>query len=288
MADSHVMTLPDGRDLGWTELGEPTGWPVFGFHGTPGSRLQLAVDDAPLTARGVRLVLVDRPGYGLSSFQPGRRLVDWPVDVARLADHLGIERLSVIGVSGGGPHAAVCAALLSDRVERAAIVSGVGPLSDPGAAEGMMRTNQVIARLARRRSKILLVTSAMQIGIVRRWPDRAIDLMAKQLPPADVEILQRPEVRALFVNDARHASLTASRAQAQDFELFASPWGFGLGEIAIPVHLWQGDADRNVPVSHARLQHQAIPGSVLHEYPGEGHLLFIDRVDEIVTAITPE
>src|SRR6202035_5235171 len=122
MPDSHVMTLLDDRDLGWLEIGDPEGWPVLGFHGTPGSRLQLAIDDKPVREGGIRFVLPDRPGYGLSTFQPGRRLVDWPGDVAQLADHLGIERFSVMGVSGGGPHSAVCAALLDDRVVRAAIV----------------------------------------------------------------------------------------------------------------------------------------------------------------------
>ena len=91
-----------------------------------------------------------------------RRLVDWPGDVVQLADHLGIERFSVMGISGGGPHAAVCAALLAERVRCAAIVSGVGPMSDPGAAEGMTTSNRVIARLARRRSKILRFGAALQ------------------------------------------------------------------------------------------------------------------------------
>ena len=287
MADSHVMTLLDDRDLGWLEIGDPEGFAVLGFHGTPGSRLQLALDDTPLREGGIRFVLPDRPGYGLSTFQPGRRLVDWPGHVAQLADHLGIERFSVMGVSGGGPHSAVCAALLGDRVVRAAIVSGVGPLSDPAAGDGMMRTNQVITRLARRKSKVLHVTSALQTAIVRRWPDKAMDLMVKQLPPSDAEILSRPDVRALFVKDAKRSSLTSSRAAAQDFELFASDWGFDLGAIKVPVHLWQGDADRNVPANHARLLHRAIPGSVLHEYAGEGHLFCIDRVGEIVAAIKP-
>jgi len=178
MPDSHVMTLADDRDLGCSSSASRRGGPSFGFHGTPGSRLQLALASAPSSGAGVRLILVDRPGYGLSSFQPGRRLVDWPADVAQLADHLGLKRFSVFGVSGGGPHSAVCAARLGDRVALAAIVSGVGPLSEPGAAEGMMRTNQVIAHLARRRSKLLHVTSAAQTAVVRRWPNRAVDLMA--------------------------------------------------------------------------------------------------------------
>ncbi len=287
MPDSHVMTLSDGRDLGWTEVGDHGGFAVLGFHGTPGSRLQLALEDATVRERGIRLVLPDRPGYGLSTFSVGRRLVDWPGDVAQLADHLGIERFSVMGVSGGGPHAAACAALLAERVERAGIVSGVGPLADPASAEGMMRSNQVIARLARRRSKVLRALSAAQTAAVRRWPDRALDLMVRQLPTPDVEVLSRPEIRDLFLRDARRASRTTSRATVQDFELFASDWGFALSGITVAVHLWQGDLDVNVSPRHAVLQHEAIPGSVLHECPGEGHFLVIDHFIEILTTITP-
>jgi len=287
MPDSHVMSLAGGRDLGWLELGDPGGFPVLCFHGTPGSRLQLALDDEPLRAAGIRLVFCDRPGYGLSTFQVDRRLVDWPGDVVQLADHLGLERFSVMGISGGGPHAAVCAAMLAERVQRAAIVSGVGPMSDPAAAEGMTKSNQVIARLARRRSRILRFGAALQIDVVRRWPERLIPLLQRQLPPADADVLSRPEIRALFVDDARRMSRTTSRAMVQDFELFASDWGFELSQIAIPVHLWQGDADVNVPPSHAVLLHRAIPGSVLHECPGEGHFLVVDHLVEITTAIRP-
>src|SRR5947207_10398797 len=92
MRASCVTVLPEGRVLGWLELGDPVGMQVFAFHGTPGSRLQLAIDDVPIRTTGLRLICPDRPGYGLSTFQPGRRLVDWPADVVSLADHLGIER----------------------------------------------------------------------------------------------------------------------------------------------------------------------------------------------------
>jgi pimeloyl-ACP methyl ester carboxylesterase len=282
MADSHITTLPDGRDLAWLELGDATGRPVFVFHGTPGSRLQLAVDDARLAATGRRFVCPDRPGYGLSSFHPHRRLVDWPRDVAFLADHLGIERFAVMGISGGGPHSAVCAALLGDRVTAAAIVSGVGPLSDPRAVDGMMRANQFLSALARRRSRIIRVVFNVQVGLMRRWPSRAMDVLKSQLPPPDVAVISRPEIQTVFEDDARRSSPTAGRAAAQDFELFASDWGFDLGAITIPVHIWQGDADRNVPAQHAKLQHDAIPGSILHECPGEGHLLVFDHFEEIV------
>ncbi|HKH87682.1 MAG TPA: alpha/beta hydrolase [Acidimicrobiales bacterium] len=282
MVDSHVTVLRDGRDLAWLEVGDPAGVPVFVFHGTPGSRLLVTTSDEVGRSAGARLICPDRPGYGLSSFQPGRRLVDWPGDVAALADHLGIDRFAVMGLSGGGPHSAVCAALLHDRVSTAAIVSGVGPLSDPNAMEGMMRFNRLLTGLSRRRSPLVRLVLGPQTAIARRWPQQGMDFFMKQLPAPDAAVLSRPEVRALFVDEATKTPRTAARAAAQDFELFSQDWGFALRDISVPVHLWQGDADVNVPASHARIQHEAIPGSVLHECPGEGHFLAFDHLGEIL------
>lgn len=285
MNDSHVMTLSDGRDLGWLELGTTDGWPIFGFHGTPGSRLQMGINEAAVRRAGARLIAPDRPGYGLSSFQPGRRLVDWPADVLQLADHLAVDRFSVIGVSGGGPHAVVCASLLGERVVTAGIVSGAGPLSDPRIAVDATRSGKLLTTLSRRRSKLLSTFFSIELALARRWPSKALDLMVKQLPPSDAEVIRRPDIRALFERDVRHASRTAGQAQAQDFELFASDWGFDLGAITVPVLLWQGDADRNVPPLHARLMHDSIPNSVLRTFVGEGHFLVVDRLEEILLAL---
>jgi pimeloyl-ACP methyl ester carboxylesterase len=99
--------LHDGRRLGYAEWGPADGTPVLGFLGTSLSSLAHLGEDAPRAA-GVRLVLVDRPGYGRSDHQPGRTLLDWPADVAELADALAIERFAVFGMSGGGPYAAAC------------------------------------------------------------------------------------------------------------------------------------------------------------------------------------
>src|SRR5580704_16172425 len=133
MGDTRVMDLPDGRELAWIELGDPKDRAVFVFHGTPGSRLQVSFDELAINAARVRFIAVDRPGYGHSAFQRVRRLADWASDISCLADHLHVDRFSVVGISGGGPHAAACARFLPDRVSGAGIVSGVGPMADPGA-----------------------------------------------------------------------------------------------------------------------------------------------------------
>src|SRR5262245_28275027 len=100
---TNTLTLDDGRILAWDEHGEPGGFPVCFFHGAPGSRVLFpGMADAAATA-GVRLLALDRPGCGRSSFQPGRRIADWPADVTTVADHLSLDRFAVCGVSGGGP-----------------------------------------------------------------------------------------------------------------------------------------------------------------------------------------
>jgi len=107
-----VLALADGRRLGYAEFGDPSGAPCLYFHFSPGSRLEPAAVFSGVRQawlRGVRLVSADRPGFGLSDRQPARTLLDWPGDIAALADHLGIDRFAVLGASGGGAYALACA-----------------------------------------------------------------------------------------------------------------------------------------------------------------------------------
>ncbi|MGD0054617.1 MAG: alpha/beta hydrolase [Acidimicrobiales bacterium] len=285
MSDSSVTVLPDGRDLGWLEVGDRDGPAVFMMHGTPGSRQLLLVDPSALAGSGVRFVCPDRPGYGLSSFHRDRRLQDWSSDVEYLADRLGIDRFAVIGHSGGGPHAAVCAALLGGRVSAAAIVSGVGPLGDPRYFDCLSRADQIQMGLAKRHSKGVLALAEVQMTAFRLWPSMAINMMAKQMAPPDAALWALPQIRAALEREGQRLSRTTARAVAQDFEVFTGDWGFELSAITVPTHIWHGDADRNVPVEHGRLMHEAIAGSVLHEMAGAGHFFIYENFVEVARAL---
>src|SRR5215475_3198278 len=118
MSEDGVLRLADGRALGYAEFGDSGGEPFFYFHGHPGSRLEARFAESAATAAGVRIIALDRPGYGLSDWQPGRAILDWPADVTEAADLLGIGGFSVVGGSGGGPYALACAYRLPDRVRR--------------------------------------------------------------------------------------------------------------------------------------------------------------------------
>jgi pimeloyl-ACP methyl ester carboxylesterase len=280
-----VIELPGGRHLGYAEHGDPAAIPVICFHGTPGSRLQIEPPPGLPLPSGFRLIAPDRPGYGYSTFYRARRLTDWPADVAALADHLGLGRFAVMGVSGGGPHVLACAHALADRLIGVGCVSGVAPLGDPQTSEGMMPLNRMITTLSRRAPWLLSMLFNAQMSALKRNPRRLVDTMMRQMPEPD-RLLMNEGLRALFIKDIAMNSATAGRAAAQDFELFSGDWGFRLEDIRLPVHLWQGSLDRNVPAQHAELLAARIPNATLHRCEGEGHLLFLPRLGEILRTIT--
>src|SRR5207244_1627588 len=137
----------DGRDLAWTEFGAREGAPILALHGSPGSGYDFAGLSETAAGRGVRLIAVDRPGYGLSTFDPARSYESGARDIGELADHFGLDRFAVIGHSSGGPNAAACARFLGDRLIGCAIVSGPAPPEAGISKRGVMRQNRIAQRL---------------------------------------------------------------------------------------------------------------------------------------------
>jgi len=284
-ARDSTLRLGDGRRLGYAEYGEPGGEPFFYFHGHPGSRLQGRFADQAAAAAGLRVIALDRPGYGLSDFQPGRALTDWPGDVAEAADQLQISRFSVAGVSGGGPYALACAWRMPERVIRAAVISGVGPYQVPGITKGMRLQNQVLFRLGSRWPALAgALMRSMRRSITSR-PERAIEALARAMSPPDAKIVRRPEVREVLVADFSEAFRNGSDGAAWEVVVLGRPWGFCLDEIEPEVHLWQGEDDTLVPPAMGRYQAEHIPHCQARMLPGEGHLLVIDHMPDLIQAL---
>jgi pimeloyl-ACP methyl ester carboxylesterase len=285
MTARHAMTilrLDDGRELAFAEFGAAGGVPVFAFHGTPGSHRMFALLDDEARRLGIRVIAPDRPGYGHSEFYEARQLTDWPNDVAAMAAYLGLDRFGLLGVSGGGPHAAVCAHAFGARLLGAAIVCGIAEILTPEDAKGMMPVNRLFVRLARRSQRAPVPIFAAMVAGMRRAPERLADGMMRGLPACDQRILAREDVRRTFVDEFRRASRSTARAAAQDFALSVHPWGFDLADITIPVDVYCGELDVNVPVEHGRRQAARIPGARLHHFPDEAHLLVFDHLEEIL------
>jgi pimeloyl-ACP methyl ester carboxylesterase len=184
---NQYFTTSDGRVLGYDEYGPEDGKPLFYFHGTPSSRLEWRMfGTAQLaTELHLRVIAMDRPGMGLSDFQPARRLGDWPTDVVALADRLNISRFAVLGYSGGGPYAAVCALAIPERLVSVGMVSGAGPFPETGAAEGVNSVSRRFFDLCRDKPVRGRLMLRLMGAMAHYAPARLIEGTMAALPEPD-------------------------------------------------------------------------------------------------------
>jgi pimeloyl-ACP methyl ester carboxylesterase len=264
---SQQIKLQDGRLLGYAEYGSPEGKAIFYFHGFPSSRLdwQLFNNDT-LVDLNTRVIAPDRPGYGLSDYKRGRKMMDWPEDVIELANVLQIDNFAVLGISGGGPYAASCSFGIGDRLVKVGIVSGMGPADAPGMKGGVSWTIPGMHSIIRR--AMLMLTS---MGL-RRDPDQFISRSKETFSEPDRQLLDQPELGALFIYGMREAFRQGIRGANQEAVLYTRPWGYRLQDITAEVHLWHGEQDLKVPVSVGRYVADAIPNCRATFLEDEGHL----------------
>ena len=286
------MRLPDGRALGYLDFGDPNGFPIFYFHGIPGSRLELIPYDRLLKELHIRLIAPDRPGIGLSTYQPHRTMLDWPDDMAALADHLGVASFAVLGVSGGGAYAAACACKLPERVTALGLVSSAAP---PEAFRGKFEwTPTHISRWVTRHSPMLALRlfSAITARLIRNDPASFAELYSKRergillrrdapethespaavLAPLDREMMIEPYHQG-------------ASGIALDERLSVQNWGFPLERITVPARLWHGEADLLAPVALGRYLATNIPHCQATYYPDERHGVLNAHTREIFTAL---
>jgi len=281
-SEDRLISLRDGRRLGYAEYGDPYGRPVLFFHGLGTTRVICPPDDAPARELGVRLIAVDRPGVGLSDPLPGRRLLDWPADVVQLADQLGLSDFAVVGWSGGGPYAAACGYLLPDRVRAVGLVSAPAPLSGAPAADYLRRFDRTAARAAGRAPWMIRIAMWHWGRPQRRNPVRFFEDSLANMIEADQLALSHPMVRGQMIANSAELYRNGGRGLYEEALVLARRWGFSPGEIRVPVRIWHGERDSTVPPRMAHYLARAIPGARLTIYPQEGHQLLYQRWPEIL------
>lgn len=265
-----TLALRDGRTLAYAQYGDPNGVPVIHATGGNNSRLEAASFSAAAKSVGVRLIATDRPGFGASTFQPGRTFLDWASDVSHLADELAIDRFHLLGLSGGGPHVlAVCHAV-PDRVVGAAIVNGAAPPRIRGSFRGMWPPVRVLYALAR----FLPLSALRSVQRAATDPDRNLTpANVKRLPPPDARLLlERPDVLEDIKASMREAHRQGFDGAAWEWRMYTRDWGFDLGEIPTDVRLWYGSDDGNAPPAMGRYLERALPNARLEIVPNEAHL----------------
>ncbi len=278
-----TIRLPDGRTLAYATAGEPEGSPVMIFHGVPGSRLiGLDVLAALPGTHGLLFVAVDRPGIGGSAPLRGRRLLDWPADVAALADALNFERFSVYGASGGGPYALACALLMPESLIATIVVNSLAPLDLDGAGDGLSPSARTTWWLLGHAPGFCRLAAGAQARMARSNPDAMPPRMARRMAEKDRRAVDSEGAGDLIGRQLIEAFRQGPGGVARDLWILSRPWGFDLGDISMTVDLWQGMVDRNVPESMGRTLAASIPACRARFMEGEGHLIEQHNMDRIL------
>jgi pimeloyl-ACP methyl ester carboxylesterase len=277
--DRAVLVLPDGRSLGYLEVGDPDGVVVLHHHGG----LMSAGDIVPLApaaeSLGIRLIAADRPGVGGSTLVTGRTLRDGAADARSLMDHLGVSECRVLGWSMGGPYALATAAALAGRVPRVAIVAGALPLDDPERLAELNAMDRRFTALAEDHPAALRHAASALGGLARFSPGLWARSAAKGEGVADEQALRGA---AHEMAAAAADGLADPAGIVEEYRAWARPWGFGLDEVVPPTDVWIGTEDHLVPPSWAQVLAQALPNATLHEVAGEGHFLLLNRGAEVL------
>ena len=280
----RTVRTPDGRTLAVEEAGDPGGWPVLAHMGTPNSRHLYGPNAADAAARGLRLISYDRPGYGGSTPQPGRSVADCAADVRAICAELGIGRLAMWGISGGGPHVLACAALLPDLVSAVASLASLAPLDaerlDWFAGMGALNADDTRLFLRDREA------ARAKLDADR---ERVLDGGAAELASGLQTLLSPTDAAALNDGLAEHLAYCdreglapGSQGWWDDGVAHSTPWGFELSAISVPVLLMHGRQDQFVPFGHGQWLAAHIPGVEARLLDHDGHLtLLTNRVPEV-------
>ncbi len=283
-----AIHLRDGRRLAILEGGSSEGFPIFHFHGNGSSRLEVLTVQSVAEHLGVRLVSLDRPGIGGSDERRGYRLLDWPDDVVEVADHLGIERFAVEGLSGGAPFALVCAYKIPHRLTACGLISpATGPFIQQAGSFALRSEVWMLVHLP------WLVRALFRLSMRLSGSDEAsiekkLVRAGVRLGAADHQLLDNEAMRKVFAQATAESLRQGADAATKDGLVYSKPWGFQVEAITYEhLFLWQGEQDPVMPAAAARLLAQALPHCTATFYPNQGHLsTFVNHAQDIWKALS--
>ena len=282
----YSITLRDGRNLSYRDYGNKEDFPVFIFHGNPGSRLIWGMlPDYPYI-EGIRIIAPDRPGYGLSDFN-GNALLDWPSDMEELADTLGIKKFSLMAASGGTPYVLACAWKIPDRIHRAGVVSGVGP-NVKEATRGALKSLKVLWTLGNILPCLVRLQMRLMAKMALKDSKKVLSLVEKlEIRGKDKEFNEKhPEIMSVIADDFAEAYKKAGTGSAFD-SMIPGNWPVPLEAIEKKVYLWHTTEDELTGNMTAYMASK-IKNSVLTTIENYGHLWILSHMKDVLEVLVRE
>lgn len=280
----------DGRSIMVREAGDPLGLAAVYFHGTPGSRLDVGFGQDLTESTGVRLISFDRPGYGRSDAAP-YTLRSVARDAVLIADCLGVDRFATLGWSGGGPFALAAAALAGERVTRVGVACGPAPAQEmPGALDAFTENDRVALGFLpeqpeRAAEQFRIGNDEMLQAMMSVRDDAAAPWIDWMWGATDPDVVTDPVMRRALSTVVREGLRQDAMGICWDNVAWGGPWGFELGDVVPPVHLWYGGRDQMMPAAHGHWLSEHLPHATLTVHPDDGHLLPMRHWQRILQAL---
>ena len=282
-----TLTLEDGRVFGYIETGDPKGKPLILFHGLHSSRLEAKCIEHEMYRKGIRFICFDRPGMGLSTFQENRKVLDIVDDTIALAESLGIEKFSVLGVSSGAKYALACAYKIPEKLYSCNILSGASPMEF--LTDDMPKFNRIFISLIQHFPSLIYPVYWFLYGRLSKGSstsEQFLKNITHVLDDVNKKLFEDKQLKQSLLEAFHESYAQGSKGVAYDasFDIQKSSWDFKLEDIDFkPIHFWHGGLDTGVPFSMTKQMIDKIPNATLKFYPNEGHLsLIFNKIDEIM------
>ncbi len=283
IATARTAKLSDGRQLGFVEHGEPDGTPVLFCHDLFGSRSLRHPDDSILKRLGLRLIGIDRPGYGLSARKAGRDVLSSVADMDALFRALGLERCALLGYSAGAPYALAFAHRYPQRVSRCAVVASLPPLDQAQSFRVIHPVYGRLMQLARGNDRLFrLLLRGYFFYDSQRSPDQFIRDYGSILSQVDRHALSQLPLFNLRRDIWDEVRQLGSDVIADELAALTRSWGFHLQALRVPVDIWWGEADvLSAPIVGKRMA-TLIPNASLRLEATAGHLILFTHWEAIL------
>jgi pimeloyl-ACP methyl ester carboxylesterase len=280
----------DGRCLCVDDVGDAGGAPVVFVHGTPDSRRARHPDDSIAASLGIRLLAVDRPGFGGSTADPAATPASFGRTLGVLLDELGVASFSLLAWSAGSLWALGAAGELPGRVTTVGIAAGLVPREayhDPVVWSAAPEARRALVETADE----LGVAEAAALIAPLLVPDPAtLDAALEQLhdahdPATRADLDAVPGAAALMARSMLDAVEQGLAGLVRDVEVQATAGLVDLEAVRCPVQLWYGTADVSTPPPFGEWFAEQLPDATPHTVAGGSHALLLPRWREVLSAL---
>ncbi len=285
----NYIVLFDGRKLAYEIYGDSSGYPFIYSHGAPGSHKEALFYDAKAKQMGLKVIAVNRAGYGGSDYNSDRSFTSYAKDITELVNQLNVNEFSVIGWGGGAAYSLALLSKLEDRVKFAILISCITVMTSIVSDEFGM-SNEISAKELEDKPKTLVTSSFMEMLLESRNinAELLLEIMSTNANSSDKELLLDENIREKLLASYKEALNEKYVIRKYDEIIENANWDFEIETIKQRVHIVHGTKDTEYSIENSNNLSFRLENSVYHKLKDRGHLINIGNANLILALAKKE